>query len=101
MKLAGFKHKGEKPRHIGRTGSHPKTLKVWVNSKIKGDMKRRIIRHQETLLKELNNGKSYSEALRLARKAEHDGMTKHQIHVFEGKVGAIARWHGKKKKVKK
>lgn len=65
--------------------------KPWVDPRIKGDKRRRIMRHQKTFLKERSKGKSKTVAIRAARKAEHKGLSKKQIQKYEGQLGAIAR----------
>jgi hypothetical protein len=45
----------------------------------------------KTYIRCKNNGLSRRKAIEEALKAEHRGMTEHQIHVYEGHVGALAR----------
>lgn len=80
MKLAGFKGKGDS-KH------------AWVNPKIRGETRERLMRHQKTFLRERAKGASRTEAIQKARRAEHMGLTKKQIQRYEGKLGALAR-HG-------
>lgn len=79
-KLAGFSKSG----------------KVWVNSALPNAVQARVRRHQKTFQKARLNGASTSEALRLARKAEHKGLGKKQILSYEGHVGALTKdLHGR------
>jgi hypothetical protein len=81
-----------------RLAGYGKRGPIYVNPnvpvKYRGiDMKRRLLRH-EVVERRLRQklGLSYREAHRLALKAEHEGLTKRQICIYEGKLGSIARW---------
>jgi len=57
-------------------------------------MKRRLIRHEKVERKlRLEDGLTYGEAHKKALKEEHKSLTPHQIQVYEGKLGSIARHH--------
>ena len=52
----------------------------------------RLVRHEKVERKLRKSGMSYRKAHRRALKSEHAGLTKHQISVYEGKLGSVARW---------
>lgn len=80
MKLAEIRGKG-KGRH------------AWVNPKLKSiHAYQRVKRHENEFLRQRVKGESRSQAILKARKVEHKGMSKHQIHVYEGRLGSLARW---------
>ena len=55
-------------------------------------MKSRVLKHEKVERKlRREQGLSYEKAHKLANKAEHEGLTRHQISVYEGKLGSIAR----------
>jgi len=86
-----------------RLAGYGKRGKIWVNPHVpttfKGiTMKIRLLRHEKVERKlRLKQGLTYREAHKKALKKEHKGLTKHQIQVYEGKNGAIARWKPQKK----
>ena len=49
--------------------------------------------HERVERKLMKNGLSYAKAHKIALKSEHRGMTRHQVAVYEGYNGAVARWH--------
>jgi hypothetical protein len=70
--------------------------RIWINPKLKGDARRRVLRHMKVFKELRKKGVSRREAIMEARKAEHVGMTKHQIHAYEGKLGALAKYGNRK-----
>lgn len=76
--------------------------RIWINKKVPHRyrgiaMRARLMRH-EKVERELRTkcGLPYKQAHMLALKAEHEGLTKKQIAVYEGKLGAIARHYPKR-----
>lgn len=71
-----------------------KNGKPWVNSVIKQQLGantyNRIMRHQRAFYRAMKEGKSWTEARRIALKAEHKGMTKLEREEYEGRIGALA-----------
>lgn len=65
--------------------------RIWVNPEIKGDARRRVERHMRVFKEARKEGYSRTEAIAKAKKAEHKGMSQHQISVYEGKLSVIAR----------
>jgi hypothetical protein len=62
-------------------------------------MKARLERHEKVERKlRLQEGLTYHEAHHIALGKEHKGLTRHQVQVYEGKNGAIARWKPEKKR---
>jgi len=55
-------------------------------------MRSRLVRHERVERRLRRSGMSYRKAHRKALKSEHAGLTKHQISVYEGKLGATSRW---------
>jgi hypothetical protein len=79
-KLAGFSKSG----------------KVWVNPNLPVEVQARIRRHEKTYQRVLEQGKSRTEAIKVARKEEHRGLSHHGVMVYEGKVGALTKQlHGR------
>jgi len=70
--------------------------RIWVNPKVKGDARRRVTRHMKVFKQYRKKGCSRHKAIMEARKAEHKGMTKKQVHKYEGKLGALARYGQRK-----
>jgi len=70
--------------------------RIWLNPKLKGDKRRRVLRHMEVFKNLRKEGVSRTKAISEARKAEHKGMTKKQVQRYEGELGALARY-GKRK----
>ena len=66
--------------------------RVWVNPKLKGDARKRVTQHMKVFKQYRKKGCSRHEAILAARKAEHKGLSKHEIHKYEGKLGALARY---------
>lgn len=54
-------------------------------------MRKRLLIHEKVERKLRQKGLTYKEAHKAALKAEHKGLTKKQIRIYEGKLGAIAR----------
>jgi hypothetical protein len=72
--------------------------KVWINKKVPKKLRKRLLTHEKTEVKLRKQGYTYKQAHKRALKAEHKGMTKRQIFKYEGKLGAIARWHPTRKR---
>jgi len=70
--------------------------RIWLNPKLKGDKRRRVLRHMQVFKKLRKEGVSRSKAIGEARKAEHRGMTKKQVWRYEGELGALARYGRRK-----
>ena len=70
--------------------------RIWLNPKLKGDKRRRVLRHMQVFKKLRKEGVSRSKAIGEARKAEHRGMTKKQVQRYEGELGALARYGRRK-----
>jgi len=66
--------------------------RIWLNPKLKGDKRRRVLRHMQVFKNLRKEGVSRSKAIGEARKAEHRGMTKRQVWRYEGELGALARY---------
>jgi len=87
----GFKYPKSRLAGYGRRG------RIWVNPKVpktyKGiSMRSRLLKHEKVERKlRIEKGLSYPEAHKEALKAEHSGLTKKQVRVYEGKLGSIAR----------
>lgn len=95
-KLAGIRKNGR-----AWVNSHvPKSLTIG-SKRIDPRAKLRIHeRVEHGLLKskeEGGQGLSYDQAHHIALKREHKNMTLHQIAVYEGHNGAVARWHPERK----
>jgi phage I-like protein len=73
-----------------------KTGRIRINPMIKGETRERILRHEKEFLRRRRSGWSFTRSVMEARKVEHRGMTKHQIKVYEGRIGAMTRWHLKR-----
>jgi hypothetical protein len=56
------------------------------------ELRSRVKRHEEAEYNGRRNGLTQRQAHRKALKVEHRGMTPHQVSVYEGKLGAVARW---------
>jgi len=81
-----------------KIAGYGKRGRTWINPKVprrfKGiDVRRRLLIHEKTEIKLRKQGLPYKKAHKLATKAEHKGLTKRQIFIYEGKLGSIARWH--------
>ena len=70
--------------------------RIWLNPKLKGDKRRRVLRHMEVFKILRKEGVSRSKAISEAREAEHKGMTKRQVLRYEGELGALARYGRRK-----
>lgn len=70
--------------------------RIWLNPKLKGDFRRRVLRHMEVFKNLRKEGVSRTKAISEARKAEHRGMTKRQVQRYEGELGALARYGRRK-----
>jgi hypothetical protein len=60
-------------------------------------VRRRLLIHEKTEIKLRKQGLPYKKAHKLATKAEHKGLTRRQIFIYEGKLGSIARWHPRRR----
>jgi hypothetical protein len=74
-RLAGYNERGE----------------IWINKRVPRRLRRRLRTHEEVEIGFRNQGMTYKQAHRLALKAEHKGLTRRQIAVYEGELGGIAR----------
>lgn len=70
-----------------------KTGKIRLDPALKGPNRQRVKKHMKVYLKRRRAGDSFTAAVKAARKAEHRGLSKKQIQVYEGRLGALARWH--------
>jgi len=70
--------------------------RIWLNPKLKGDKRRRVLRHMQVFKNLRNEGVSRSKAICEARRAEHRGMTRKQVLRYEGELGALARYGRRK-----
>jgi hypothetical protein len=69
-------------------------------------MQERVRRHERVELRKVKlltrQGVPVQKAERIghraALKAEHQGLSQHQISVYEGKLGSIAHWHPLKRR---
>ena len=84
-----------------------KNGRLWVNKHIPESLtigKKRINpraklrKHERAEHTRMKKGVPYREAHQIALKDEHRGMTQHQIFVYEGHNGAVARWHPERRK---
>ena len=66
---------------------------IWINAEIPRGMRGRVRKHEQTEYRLRKEGMSQHEAHAKALKAEHKGMTRHQVAVYEGTLGAIAKNH--------
>jgi hypothetical protein len=87
---------------VSRIAGYGKRWRIWINPKVprkfKGiNMRQRLKIHEKTEIKLRKQGLPYKKAHKLATKVEHKGLTRKQIRIYEGKLGAIARWHPKRK----
>ena len=69
----------------------PKTIRV-------GDRLIRVhdrVRRHEMVERPLEQGQGWPhwKAHRVALQREHEGLTRHEVAVYEGILGAVARWH--------
>jgi hypothetical protein len=84
-------------RRTSRLAGYGKRGKIRVNPKVpkvyKGIVVRsRLVTHEKVERKlRLRDGLTYIKAHAAALKAEHKGLTQHQISVYEGLLGSIAR----------
>jgi hypothetical protein len=93
-KLAGYGARG------------PIRVNPAVPKKHKGiDVRKRLVTHEKVERKlRLRDGLTYLQAHARALVEEHRGLTKRQVQVYEGILGAVARhypYYPKKKKVKR
>ena len=72
----------------GRIRLNPHVPRTYHGIKVRS----RLLRHEKVERKLRRSGMSYRKAHRRALKSEHAGLTKHQIQVYEGKLGATSRW---------
>jgi hypothetical protein len=92
-KLAGISRNG-KPwvnPHV------PKTITIRTK---RIDMHSKLRKHERVEHAHMKKGMPYPQAHQIALKHEHKNMTPHQIAVYEGHNGAVARWHPTKKRRK-
>lgn len=74
-----------------KLAGYTKEGKPWVKKDLPPEPKRRILGHQKAFTKARSEGKSFTASRRIALDKEHEGMSKRQISVYEGKLGHIAR----------
>ena len=76
---------------------------IWINKHVpetyRGiDMRARLKCHERVERElRLKYGLSYRQAHKAALKPEHEGLTKKQIAIYEGKLGSIARHHPRRR----
>ena len=85
-----------------KIAGYGKRGRIWINPKVarrfRGiDVRRRLLIHEKTEIKLRKQGLPYKKAHKLATKAEHKGLTRRQIFIYEGKLGSIARWHPRRR----
>jgi hypothetical protein len=83
-------------RSTSRLAGYGRTGRIWLNKNVpvtfKGiKVRARLKTHEEKELRLRKQGYSYTEAHKVALKAEHKGLTQHQISVYNGILGAIAK----------
>lgn len=66
---------------------------IWINPRVKGEDRTRVIEHMKTFKELRKQGYSFTHAYRNALKAEHKGLSKKQVQEYEGNMGHIARFH--------
>lgn len=66
---------------------------IWINPHVPHEMCQRLRRHEQVEYHLREGGMSQHHAHMKALIQEHKGMSHHQIAKYEGKLGAIARWH--------
>ena len=89
-------HKRNKPKVIQAKGSHrlakfTSSDKIWVNPKLPEYVQQKIRAHMGTYKVHIQNGESISSSVEKAFKREHSGMTKKQVQVYEGRLGAFSK----------
>ena len=84
-----------KPSITSRLAGYTKG-RIWINKRVKGPDRKRLLRHETKELALRKKGMSYKRAHKLAGKYETKGMTTKQILKYSGRLGAIARWHPRK-----
>jgi hypothetical protein len=77
--------------------------RIWVNPKVPSrfrgiNVRKRLLTHEKTEIKLRKLGLPYKHAHKLATKVEHKGLSRKQVAVYEGLLGAIARWHPRKRR---
>jgi len=82
-----------KSQRIRRLATVTERGAVRINPNVKGQDRTALMRHQKTFIKEIKQGNSFTGSYQKALASEHRGMTKHQIQQYEGRLGAIARYH--------
>jgi hypothetical protein len=81
---------------LRKLAGYTKTGEVWVNPNLQANIRARIRIHNKEFQKAREQGNSRTRSLRLARKTEHKGMTKHRIMVYEGTIGGLTKsLHGR------
>ena len=71
---------------------HTPDGRVYVHPSIKNRRDRaRLVRHEKQYLKAREQGKSWSQAVKIARQEEHKGMSAKVVQRYEGRLGAQAR----------
>jgi hypothetical protein len=95
--IFGFKYATSKLAGYGKRG------KIWINPHVpktfKGiSMFDRLFKHEKVERQLRQKGLTYPKAHEKALKQEHEGLTRKQLRIYEGKLGAIARWLPRRKK---
>ena len=70
--------------------------RIWLSPKLKGEQRRHVLRHMKVFRECRGKGFPRQKSILLARKAEHRGLSKHEVHVYEGELGALARYGNRK-----
>lgn len=82
-----------------------KTGKIKLDPALNKKGRKRLKRGVQTHMKSFKHcimpksqggrGMSFTSSIKEARRREHRGMSKKQVRIYEGKLGAIARWESK------
>lgn len=75
-----------------------KTGRIRLDPNLKGRDRRRVKRHMTVYLNQRRAGDSFTKAVRTANKRERGKMSKREWQRYNGRLGALARWHSKENK---
>ena len=68
--------------------------KIWINPYVPSKDRKRLRVHERTEYRlRRTKGMNYRDAHQVAGRKEVRGLTKHQVFVYSGRLGAVARWH--------
>lgn len=75
-----------------------KTGRIRLDPNLKGGDRRRVKRHMKVYLKRRRAGDSFTKAVHAANKRERGGMSMREWRRYNGRLGALARWHSRENK---